>query len=152
MRLVAAAVVSSILFSVLLCPFCWASNDKVIDAETVAALETKAATAHPEDRCFLYAKLVSEMTELAGRQLNAGEPGKASATLMRVQQYAEKIHSELASKSKKLKNAELLMEQTCFRMKSILGAASYEERPPVEATLKQLDQVQSELMMQVFRQ
>jgi hypothetical protein len=33
----------------------------------------------------------------------------------------------------------------------ILNAASYEDRQALQATLKQLEQVQTELMMQVFK-
>jgi hypothetical protein len=53
--------------------------------------------------------------------------------------------------SKKLKDAELLMRRTSRRLEDILGEARYEDQPALEATLKQLNQVQAELMMQVFR-
>ena len=92
------------------------------------------------------------MTDLAGRQFNSGDSERASATLKLVQQYAEKIHTGVADDSKKLKNAEVLMERTSFRLKDILGAASYEDRQALEVTLMQLDQVQAQLMLQVFKQ
>ena len=58
----------------------------------------------------------------------------------------------VADNSKKIKDAEVLMQSTSFRLKDILGEASYEDRQALQATLKQLDQVQAQLMMQVFRQ
>ena len=117
---------------------------------TLAMLQAKADQAGPRDRCILYAKLVSQMTELAGSQFNSGDSLRASETLKLVQRYAEKIHTGVASDSKKLKEAELLMQRTSFRLKDILGAASYEDRQTLEATLKQLNQVQAQLMTQVF--
>ena len=44
-----------------------------------------------------------------------------------------------------------LMRHTSFRLNGILNAASYEDRQALQATLKQLEQVQTELMMQVFK-
>jgi hypothetical protein len=57
----------------------------------------------------------------------------------------------VADDSKKLKDAELLMRRTSFRLNDILSGASYEDRQALEATLKQLNQVQVQLMTQVFK-
>jgi hypothetical protein len=117
----------------------------------LAALQVKADHAQPRDRCFLYATLVSRMTDLAGNQLNSGDSGRASETLKAVQQYAEKIHMGVFDDSKKLRDAELLMRRATFRLQDILSEASYEDRQTLEATLKQLNQVQTQLMTQVFQ-
>jgi hypothetical protein len=53
-------------------------------------------------------------------------------TLKLVQRYAEKIHMGVADNSKKLRDAELLMRRTSFRLKGILSGASYEDRPALE--------------------
>jgi hypothetical protein len=68
-----------------------------------------------------------------------------------VQRYAEKIHTGVADDSRKLRDAELLMQRASFRLKGMLNKASYEDRPALELTLKQLNQIQTELMMQVFK-
>ena len=117
----------------------------------LATLQAKANQAQPRDRCYLYAELVSQMTDLAGHQLSSGDSGQASETLKLVQLYAEKIQIGVADDSKKLKDAELLVRRTSFRLKDILGGASLEDRETLEATLKQLNQVQAQLMTQVFK-
>jgi hypothetical protein len=117
----------------------------------VTALQAKADQAQPRDRCFLYAQLVSRLTDLAGRQFNSGDSVQASETLKLVQRYAEKIHMGVADDSKKLKNAELLVQRTSFRLKDILNEASYEDRPALEAALRQLNEVQEQLMTQFFK-
>lgn len=148
MRFLTTAVVISTLS--LTCTNAPAS--RLDDSPTaLAALEAKADQAQPRERCFLYAELVSRMTDLAGRQFNSGDSGQASETLKLVQRYAEKIHRGVADDSKKLKDAELLMRSTSFRLKDILSGASNEDRPALEVTLKQLNQVQEQLMMQVFK-
>jgi hypothetical protein len=117
----------------------------------LAALQVKADHAQPKDRCFLYATLVSRMTDLAGHQLNSGDSGQASETLKVVQLYTEKIQMGVVDDSKKLRDAERLMQRATFRLQDILSEASYEDRQTLEATLKQLNQVQTQLMTQVFK-
>ena len=91
------------------------------------------------------------MTEVAGQQFDSGDPQRASMTLKLVQRYAEKIHMGVADDSKRLRDAELLLRRASFRLKGILSGASYEDRPALEVTLKQLNQVQTQLIMQVFK-
>ncbi len=153
MRFLSTAIVIAI-FS-LTCAYASASGQDVSslgDTTTaLAVLYSKADQAPPRDRCFLYAELVSQMTDLAGKQFHSGESGQASQTLQLVRRYAEKIHEGVTDDSKKLRDAELLMRRASFRLKSILSAATYEDRPTLEVTLKQLNEVQSELLMQVFK-
>lgn len=151
MRFVAASATVVSLAFLLPVPAVMAMNEKIPDPQAILALEQRASQATPKEQCFLYAELVHDMTELAGQQLSAGEVTKASGTIRAVQEYAAKIHMGVANDSKKLKNAEILMRHTAFRLKDILSAASLEDRPTLDATLKQLDQVQAEMMLQVFR-
>ena len=151
MRFVAASATILSLAFLMIAPGAIAADEKIPDAQGILALETRASQATPREQCFLYAELVHDMTELAGRQLSAGEFEQASNTIRTVQEYAAKIHIGVADDSKKLKNAEILMRHTAFRLKDILSQASLEDRPTLDATLKQLNQVQAEMMLQVFR-
>ena len=144
-------VAMAVAISTLLLICAHASASSLEDSPTaLAALQAKADQAQPKDKCFLYAKLVSQMTDLAGRQFNSGDSGQASETLKLVQQYADKIQMGIADDSKQLKPAELLMRRTSFRLEGILRDASYENRPALEATLTQMNKVRTQLMMQVF--
>ena len=151
MRFVATTIVVSALTLSLFCARAFAIDDRIVDAQTMAALMAKADQAQPKEQCFLYAELVHQMTELAGQQFSSGDVDRASATIVLVQKYAEKIHMGVADDAKKLKNAEQLLRHTSFRLTGILEAASYDDREALHATLKQLEQVQTELMMQVFK-
>jgi hypothetical protein len=128
---------------------CHAIDEKVPDPGSMTALAEKAEKAAAKDQCFLYAELVHQMTELAGRQMTSGDD--AQPTLKAVHDYAERIHMGVANDNKRLKNAQILMEHTAFRLKEIMHSATLDDRPVLEATLKQLEQVQTELMMQVFK-
>ena len=150
MRFVATALAVSALAFNLSCVCAYAVDERVVDPQAMAALMLKADQAQPKEQCFLYAELVHQMTELAGQQLSAGDE-RASETLHLIQKYAEKIHMGVAEDGKKMKNAEQLIQHTSYRLRDILDAASYDDRQALQATLKQLEQVQTELMMQVFK-
>ena len=150
MRFAATIVVSALAFG-LSCVQAFAIDERIADPQAMAALIAKADQAGPKEQCFLYAELVHQMTEHAGQQLKSGDGDHASATLRLVQRYTEKIHMGVAEDGKKLKNAEQLIQHTSYRLTGILNAASYEDRQVLQATLKQLEQVQTELMMQVFK-
>lgn len=149
MRLTAIAV---FLSSILLAgPCVRASSHAVPTDDAIARLEMKASRAPLRDQCFLYAKLVSQMTELAGSQISSGESTQASATLIKVQEYTDRIHSGLTLRTKKLRNTEILMQKTSFHLKDILGSASYDDQQMVQDTLKKLDRVQAQLLAAVFK-
>ncbi len=143
-----------LLFAVLFLtnPILRASTHDAIlaDAQAISELESRAQQASPRDQCFLYTELVSGMTELAGKQMLEGDIEKAGATLKRVEHYSQLIHIGLARDTKRLKNAEMLMHHTTFRLNEILHKASSEDRATLQATLKQLNSIHDELLAQVF--
>ncbi|MFZ0272281.1 MAG: hypothetical protein WB524_13410 [Acidobacteriaceae bacterium] len=126
-------------------------DDRVPDAREVADLQAKAAAASPNEQPYIYAELVHSMTEIATAQFQAGDQEKASASLRAAQGYAQKIQMNLLRDAKKLKNAEILIRHTAFRLKELMTGASLDDRPTLEATIQQLNQVQSEMMTQIFR-
>src|SRR5579871_5446061 len=126
-------------------------NDKTFDQQTVDALEAKIEKARPREQCFLYAELVHQMTEVSLRQYAAGDVERASGSLRRVQKLVRKIHLSVAEDYKQLKNAEILLRRTAFRLTEMLHSSSFEDRALVEQTLVQVNLAESEAMMQVFR-
>jgi len=57
----------------------------------------------------------------------------------------------VANDEKRLKSAQILLRHTAFRLNELLHASSLEDRPLVAQTLAQVNQIQTETMMQVFR-
>jgi hypothetical protein len=125
-------------------------DDLIPTPQAISLLEQRALSASPKEQCFLFTELVHSMTELAGKQMMDGDVGPASATLKRVEHYAHLIHLGIARDTKRLKNAELLMHHTTHRLGDYMHAASGDDRVVLQATLKQLDQVQDEILSQVF--
>jgi hypothetical protein len=133
-------------------PVCASGIDsKPPDQQSIDALEARAGQAQPREQCFLYAELVQQMTELSLRQYAAGDVARATDMLKHIQQLAQKIHLTMANNDKRLKNAEILLRHTAFRLNEMLHGSSVEDRPLVAQTLAQVNEAESETMMQVFR-
>lgn len=131
--------------------FAHGMDDRVPDARELAELQARAASAAPSEQPYIYAELVHSMTEIATAQFQAGDAQKASASLRAAQSYAGKIQMSLLRDARKLKNAEILIRHTAFRLHELMTGASIDDRPTLQATIQQLNQVQSEMMMQIFR-
>ncbi len=143
---------SLLLFGVAPLPVCASSlDDKPFDQQTINALAVKASLAQPREQCFLYAELMHQMTEFSVRQYAAGDVDHAAALLKQIQELAHKVHLSVSEDNKRLKNAEILLRHTAFRLTEMLHASSFEDRPLVQETLAQVNQAQSEAMLQVFR-
>jgi hypothetical protein len=126
-------------------------DDKTFDQQSIDALQAKILQAQPREQCFLYAELVHEMTEYSLRQYAAGDGEKAAGLLKQVQGLAHKIHLSMSEDNKRLKDAQILLRHTAFRLNEMLRNSSLEDRSLVAETLAQVNQAQNEAMMQVFR-
>jgi hypothetical protein len=139
-----------LLFSLTTISYASGIDESLVTPEAIHQLEIRAQQASPREQCFLYTELVHSMTELAGKEMLAGDVDLANATLKRVDHYAHLIHVGLASNDKRLKNAEMLMHHTIQRLGDYMHAASGDDRVALQSTLKQLDQVHGEILTQVF--
>lgn len=126
-------------------------DDKIPDQQAIDALEQRAQQAQPREQCFLYAEVVHDMIEVSLRQYAAGDVEQADTLLKRAQDLTHKIHLAIAEDNKRLKNAEILLRHTAFRLTEMLHSTSYEDRPLVQATLAQVNQAEKEAMLNVFK-
>jgi hypothetical protein len=117
---------------------------------SLAQLEERANQADPREQCFLYAQIVHTMTEQAGQQIAAGDTEQAAVTLKQINHFAALLHRNIARNAKRLKDAEELIHNTTFRLAECLHLVSGPDKATVQETLRQLDQVNDELLTQVF--
>lgn len=146
-----ALLVASLLFSSAP-SWAYRAHDRAPDAKQLAALEAKAAAATPRDQPWLYAELVHSMTDIATQEFQAGQEQQAVASLHQAQGYAARIRVSLLRDAKRLQKAEILVRHTAFRLRQLMLGASLRDRPTLEATIRQLNQVQSEMLNQVLGQ
>jgi hypothetical protein len=145
-------IAAFLLLSLNVGPVRAASSDSSLPSQqTIEALEARAEQAEPREQCFLYSQLVQQMTELSIRQYQAGDVTKATGLLQQIQRIAKKIHLTVTDNDKRLKNAELMLSHTAFRLGEMLQASNIEDRPLVEQTLGQVTDAKNAALMQVFR-
>jgi hypothetical protein len=141
-----------LVFTALAIPACAASiDDKIPDQQTINALEIRASQAQPREQCFLYAEVVHDMIEVSLRQYAAGESEKATGLLKRARELTHKIHLALSDDNKRLKNAQILLRHTAFRLNELLHTSATEDRSLVQETLAEVNDAQNEAMLQVFK-
>ena len=71
--------------------------------------------------------------------------------MKKAQDLAHKIHLAVSDDNKRLKNAEILLRHTAFRLNEMLHSSASEDRPLVQETLSMVNQAQNEAMLQVFK-
>jgi hypothetical protein len=128
-----------------------ASDSSLPDQQTLDALEARVSQAQPREQSFLYAQLVQQMTEMSISQYQAGNVSRATSLLQQIQRIAKKIHLNVSDNDKRLKNAELMLSHTAFRLGEMLQASSVDDRPLVEETLAQVTDAKNAALLQVFR-
>ncbi|HSU19030.1 MAG TPA: hypothetical protein VLI45_04735 [Acidobacteriaceae bacterium] len=111
-------------------------------------MEQRADAAQPRDQCYLFTQVLHGLTELAGRQIAAGDD--ASATLQRIDVVALKVEKTSADNPKRLKNAELLLEHITRRLTDMAHVVSGGEQTAMQSTLQQLDKVHTAVLAMVF--
>ena len=139
----------SLFFLVL--PARAAANESIPTPDALARLEVRAAQAKPREQCFLYTELVHGLTQQAASQLAADDTEQAAATLRQIDQDAHLIQRSLARNSNRLKDAEKLLHDTTYRLGQILHLVNGDDRASVQGTLRQLNQLNDELLTQVFK-
>lgn len=131
--------------------FASSPDDKNIDQSTIAALEARIPAAQPREQCFLYAELIHQMTEYSMKQYAAGDTNKATDLLNQIQNLTKKLHLSMGENDKRLKNAEILLRHTAFRLTEFLHNSSSDDREVVQATLAQVNRAENETMLSVFK-
>jgi len=136
---------------ILALPVCArAAKSQPPNADSIAALQAKIDDAQPSERCFLYAKLIHQMTEFSLIQHASGNVNKTNALLEQIKATARKLHLSVSENDKRLKNAEILLRRTAFRLKDLLHASDYSERHQVEQALVQVNKADDATLKQLF--
>ncbi len=127
-----------------------AADQRVPDPATLQALAAKAEHANLRDQCYLYAQLVRGSTELADQDLASGNSAASALALQSVETYAAALDTALARDAKKLKDAEILLRESAFRLKAAMLASSLEDRPAMAAALTRINATEAKVMGAVF--
>ena len=113
-------------------------------------LETRAAQAEPRERCFLYTELLHGWTEVAGHSFAAGDESAAAEAMQHADADALHLKEAIGRDSKRLKNAELILEHSVQRLSDMLRVSTREQHDTVQAVLRHVSNVHDDLLAAVF--
>ena len=121
-----------------------------IPDEPLEALKARAESARTQDQGPLFAAIARREVAEADRFYTEGDIAKAKQAVDDVVAYASRA-SEAAQKSgKHLKDTELSLRQTGRRLDDVRKTLSFEDRPYVEAAVKQVERLRQELLERMF--
>lgn len=124
--------------------------EPALDATALTELEQRAGAAEAKDRCYLYTELLHGWTELAGRDMAEGKDSDAASAIERADADAGKLKDTIARDSKRLKNAELLLEHTAHRLSDMVRVSSMDQHDNMKTVLAHLNSVHDEVLAQIF--
>jgi hypothetical protein len=126
-------------------------NDEAVpNSMVLAQMQQRAESAGPRDQCFLYTEVLHGLTELAGRQMAAGDDTGAAATLERIDAVTAEVQKSSSANARRLKNAEMLLQVTTRRLTDMAHVASTGERSAMQRALEHLDRVHTQVLALVF--
>ncbi len=148
MRMTPARVLIPLLF--VAAPMARAADFRPLDPAALQALADKAQHAAAREQLYLYAELVRSSTETAGNSLASGDVKAGNSALISVLAYASALDSAVIHDAKKLKDAEILLRESAFRLKASMLATAVEDRPAMAAALGKINAAEAKVMSAVF--
>lgn len=125
-------------------------DESPLDAAALLQLEQRADVAQPRDQCYMFAEVLHGLTELAGREIAAGDDQDANTTLTHIDSVAAKMQKVSAANAKRLKNAELLLEHVTRRLNDMAHVVSGSQRGAMQATLQSIDHLHTQVLAVIF--
>ena len=120
------------------------AEDKTID-------QLKAQADRPDnDQAKLCAELAERLVSVADKQFNDGESVKGHATVQEILEYATRARDLVIKNRKKMKDTEIHLRRGRRALESMRRTLAAEDRPPVEAVEKKLEQFGQEILEAMF--
>ncbi len=150
MRVSAVFACSVFALTLTSTPSLRASDERPFDTSMLHALEEKAQHASLKEQTYLYAQLVRGSTEIANKKLAEGDSEAGTLALKSVELYTAAMDAALARDAKKLKDAEILLRESAFRLKAAMLASSIDDRPAMASALAKINAAELKMMEAVF--
>jgi hypothetical protein len=125
-------------------------DEAPLDAAALLQMEQRAESAQPRDQCYMFAEVLHGLTELAGREIAAGDQENASVTLTHIDSVAQKMEKASAANAKRLKNAEMLLEHITRRLTDMAHVASADQRSATQTALQQVNHLHTQVLAVLF--
>jgi hypothetical protein len=118
--------------------------------ESVDELKSRVENAAPQDRpkpCVQIAELQLRNADTLYRN---GDVEKARAAVDDIVTYSQKARDSATETKKHLKNVEIAVRKMAERLRDIKRTLSFEDQPPVEHAIQELEKIRTSLLQQMF--
>jgi hypothetical protein len=129
---------------VLLVAIASAAADK-----TVEQLKAEAERAD-NDQARACAEVAERLVAVADKQFSDGESIKGQGTVQEILQYAKRARDLAIKSRKKMKETEIHLRRGRRALEDMRRTLAAEDRPPVEAVEKQLEQFGEDILESMF--
>jgi hypothetical protein len=136
--------IAPILFLLALLSGAWTEQ------KTLDQLKAQAEKAQGGQQARLYAGLAEQMVDVANQQFTQGDSVTGQATVQEVLQYAGKAHDIAISTRSNMKTVEIRLRQTQRHLESLKRTLSADDRPPLDAVEKKLEQFRQDILDAMF--
>jgi len=121
-----------------------AGDEKTLD-------QLKAEAEHSgSDQPKLCAEVAERLVAVADKQFSDGESVKGHATVEEILRYANRAHDLAIQGRKKMKETEIHLRRCHHSLENMRRTLAAEDRPPVEAVEKKLEQLGEDILEAMF--
>lgn len=117
---------------------------------SIEQMKGAAERASGGQQAKLYAELARELVGVADQQFSQGIPQQGHATVQDVVQYASKARDVSIQSHGKIKDTEIILRETQRKLDALKRTLAVEDRPPVEAAQKKIEQFRQDLLDTMF--
>ncbi|HMC29393.1 MAG TPA: hypothetical protein VKL99_01065 [Candidatus Angelobacter sp.] len=119
------------------------------DDRTLDQLKAEAERAD-NDQARLCAQVAERLVSVADKQFTDGESVKGHATVQEILQYATRARDLAIKNRKKMKETEIHLRRCRRALENMRRTLAAEDRPPVEAAEKKLEQFGEDVLEAMF--
>jgi hypothetical protein len=119
------------------------------DDRNVDQLKAEAERAGP-DQAKACAEVAERLVSIADKLFSDGESVKGHATVQEILQYATRARDLSIKNRKKMKETEIHLRRTRRALEDMRRTLAAEDRPPVEAVEKKLEQFGEDILEAMF--
>jgi hypothetical protein len=113
-------------------------------------LKARADAAQGGERAKLSLEYAQQQLEVANTLYSTGDVEKAQAAIGEVLTYSQRATEAATTANKKLKQTEINLRKLEHRMRDIGESLNVDDRPPVEKTVQQLEELRAQLLAKMF--
>ena len=132
-------------FILLLLALAALGEDKTLDQ-----LKAEAERADSGQQAKLCAEIAERLVAEADKQFTGGQSVKGQAVVQELLLYATRAHDLAISTRKKMKETEIHLRRSRHALENMRRTLAAEDRPPVEAVEKKMEQFGEEILESMF--